>query len=695
MAATTATSLPPLAPFPDSRWRAQLQPQDWEACLDAWISLIEAHISLQEPAFSKITIADESVGKFLHTYTKQLAEASPDIPTFNAPIKAQQLRKDAFMLVKKLVSAETCPKYVVDGYFVMDFCRAYGKKAERIVASLWSGSNAPWEQSIGECKSKLIPELEAGIKSDPRRTEALLRRLNQLLDASPETAAFYMSGSDFLDGLISCYKLMNPPLRKAILATSYLCLIGLTKGTSPNYSLLIDTLYAMKDAAEKHKASFSNANDSLVPELISVTPILSQLKNRISEKGAFAARGKPIIQALEGFKKPVSGRPKRLIKRKIDKGKGAETPIQVQIEATAHIHVHRMSLVSQIKDLFPDLGEGFIFKLLDDYNDNVERIISHLLEESLPPHLAMADRHEKLPASAALAQAHHFDLSPRPTPPQSPSLPSRRNIYDDDEFDNLDISSNKLHFGRKDEEKTADDVLKDRSGAPEKARILAALAAFDSDDDERDDTYDTADVGGTVEVSGPDSMNTYVGSTAINSDVGGDPAQDAMDEVLFKAWKTNQSWFARDSNTRKQVERAALRKTTGLTDEAIEGWAMMLSRDPRRMRKLEAKFSGFSGQTVELRRSKWVDSGTEGEAGSGSGREWGSNDRGRGGRLRGAPRGRGGVGGRGRGGSVAGAPSDQGTKFARDRKTANKGKSVAHARDKKTQRTGGFPGGGD
>ena len=63
--------------------------------------------------------------------------------------------------------------------------------------------------------------------------------------------------------------------------------------------------------------------------------------------------------------------------------------------------------------------------------------------------------------------------------------------------------------------------------------------------------------------------------------------------------------------------------------------------------------------------------------------------------MRGAPRGRGGGGGRGRGGSVAGAPSEQGTKVARDRKTQNKGKGVAHARDKKVARTGGFSGGGD
>jgi activating signal cointegrator complex subunit 2 len=61
----------------------------------------------------------------------------------------------------------------------------------------------------------------------------------------------------------------------------------------------------------------------------------------------------------------------------------------------------------------------------------------------------------------------------------------------------------RFEFGRRNPDQTADDVHQDRSTGPNKAAILSALAAFGSDDDERDDTYDVADVGGTPDSAAP------------------------------------------------------------------------------------------------------------------------------------------------------------------------------------------------
>jgi hypothetical protein len=74
---------------------------------------------------------------------------------------------------------------------------------------------------------------------------------------------------------------------------------------------------------------------------------------------------------------------------------GANLLIQ-RLRSSAPVHIHRMSLISQVQDLFPDLGSGFVLKLLDEYNDDVEQVISHLLEDSLPAHLEKADRDEVL-----------------------------------------------------------------------------------------------------------------------------------------------------------------------------------------------------------------------------------------------------------------------------------------------------------
>lgn len=220
---------------------------------------------------------------------------------------------------------------------------------------------------------------------------------------------------------------------------------------------------------------------------------------------------------------------------------------------------------------------------------------------------------------------------------------------------------------------TAEDILEDRSNAPNKAAILSALAAFDSDDDERDDTYDVGDVGGTVDAANPD-----------------DSSEQPHDEALFKAYKSTPKLFGRDAETRRGKQRADLRLETGMTDEAIEGWALMLSRDARQLRRLEAKFSTFRGSQNEIASTAWraspVGSGTEDSDVDGG-------NRGRGGFRSRPGRGRGG-GGRGRG-NVAGPTGDKDTEAARHRKEANKGSRANHnRRDQRAKKMarGGFPG---
>ena len=248
------------------------------------------------------------------------------------------------------------------------------------------------------------------------------------------------------------------------------------------------------------------------------------------------------------------------------------------------------------------------------------------------------------------------------------------------------MDASRLHIGRKNERLTADAILSDRTTAPNKAAILSALAAFDSDDDERDDTYDAEDVGGTVDSAMP-------GSDEVDADL-----HDRNEEALFKAYTGSPEAFGRDAATRRSKARAALRSETDMTDEAIEGWAIMVGRDPRRLRRLEAKFSTFSGQQRELAptayRGSPADSGAEAE---GSGADAGGDGRGgRGGgyRGRGRGRGRGGRGG-GPGGNVAGPSDDKGTQASRQRKEAHKGSRANHnRRDQRARKMarGGFPG---
>ncbi|XP_050415433.1 activating signal cointegrator 1 complex subunit 2 [Patella vulgata] len=146
------------------------------------------------------------------------------------------------------------------------------------------------------------------------------------------------------------------------------------------------------------------------------------------------------------------------------------------------------SMISAVKDLLPDLGEGFIELALEELNYSVERVINCILEDKVPPSLQDLDT-----------------TLPRQPPPSKPELlvETRRNIYDGDEFDVFrrdDIDMSRIHKGKK-EEKVA---LTDKEFIKEFKATYDAYGSADVEnsmydkilyDDEYDDTYDINNVG--------------------------------------------------------------------------------------------------------------------------------------------------------------------------------------------------------
>ena len=63
-----------------------------------------------------------------------------------------------------------------------------------------------------------------------------------------------------------------------------------------------------------------------------------------------------------------------------------------QEEKSCDQSIKIQSLVANVKDLFPQLGTGFLAKCLPYFDNNPETVINALLEDNLPPHLANLDR---------------------------------------------------------------------------------------------------------------------------------------------------------------------------------------------------------------------------------------------------------------------------------------------------------------
>lgn len=155
------------------------------------------------------------------------------------------------------------------------------------------------------------------------------------------------------------------------------------------------------------------------------------------------------------------------------------------------------SLISQVKDLLPDLGEGFILACLQHYGHDPEQVINNILEERLAPALGQLDR--------------GLDREVKPDP--TPLLAARHNVFQNDEFDvfsrdSVDLS--RVHKGRRQEENARSLLNDKREVAAQRQRYEQYSVVVeevplqpgegpsyrgDDYEDEYDDTYDGNQVG--------------------------------------------------------------------------------------------------------------------------------------------------------------------------------------------------------
>ncbi|KAI9841224.1 MAG: hypothetical protein M1838_003669 [Thelocarpon superellum] len=510
-------ALPPIAPFPPAEVRMQMMPEEWDSCLESWSILTKLLLERPDDDFTGIATRDAGLIAFLCSYVHEASRVHGSDGRLDTP-HARTLRRHVFLLCHRcLLHVQPIPARLLGWDFLTSFCGTYARSSslKGLLHHLWQQRRQQLDGTFTKVKGDITERLEMRGKEKARVLEDDLTRLGYLFRTSPDVSRLFMIGSDFLDALSTAFTSSSGTLRRKVVAVTYLGLTSLTEGDHPNFSLLFDHLYTLKSVVESRGSS---EHDTLLSDLISNTPFLLHLQDRIH--GAEAARAKSLFAYLERFPKTARARRRMSVRKQGQKGKspavGNLTEDGFSHDLYAHIHVHRMSLISQVQDLFPNLGAAFVMKLLDEYGENVEQVIGHLLEDSLPPHLKQADHSKEL-----TPKPHHAHFIPRSTPSPPPSLPTtRRNIHDNDELSTLSVPLSRLQFGRKDGDLTADALLQDRSTAPGKAAILSALAAFDSDDDEHDDTYDAEDDGGVVgssidsDVTGPRVHNETGGNSA-------------------------------------------------------------------------------------------------------------------------------------------------------------------------------------
>ncbi|EIM92125.1 uncharacterized protein STEHIDRAFT_143565 [Stereum hirsutum FP-91666 SS1] len=337
--------------------------------------------------------------------------------------------------------------------------------------------------------------------------------------------------------------------------------------------------------------------------------------------------------------------------------------------------------VSEVLSILPDYEPGYIKALLQrsEYAGNSERVVEALLEGTAPPPEAINTASRPVESSGRTETPQVKD--------EFEFTKERRNVFDEEA---MDLS--KVRVGKKSDEAS---VLRDRTFIEQmKADILRRAEEANYSDEEEEgkdvafeeeldyiDTGAAVKVGGDGEESGEeDEEGEGDGVGAGESSGKGKEREKANPETILEmAYIRDAKVFERDAATRRGKDRVALRAQTGWDDSQIEGWHIMLERNPKQKEKLLQKYEFTGNHPVSEPPSRSQTPDGQSSRGGGS--------RGRGGRGRGG-RG-GGGGGRGRGGGGGGG-NEQRDRAWKDKNKASRGNhDRKRGHDKKMSRAGG------
>jgi len=218
------------------------------------------------------------------------------------------------------------------------------------------------------------------------------------------------------------------------------------------------------------------------------------------------------------------------------------------------------SLVSTVRDLLPYLGEGFVERVLVEYQYKVDTAINALLENNLPPHLAELDQNMPKESNSRVSRG--------------PS-PVMRSVYDEDEFDVFTrdkVDTSKIHIGKKDKTRDAKKLLEDKSDLYvlkdrfDKLGIVVDEVNRDGFedtgeyDDEYDDTYDDSAIGETEPDARDDLGRAFVLPVALGGGKIRPEIIDVDESDDEPDMKPNQNFVRNPEEIRQEQERRRAEK---------------------------------------------------------------------------------------------------------------------------------------
>lgn len=591
----------------------------WQTALQAWTFNLSQLLDMHDELFLKETTSNTSLAQFVE---QVLNEQIDDMATVDST-----LIKGIFFIYLRLSKLErdtsfTHPLLTIGR--ICSFAIVYGDSNTNEVRSIIS-ELVKKDGRIEQQLASLLSSLSEGVQSIPSSLKPpvsidlldqaymLVRTFDALLSATLLVDSIYSTLNTLDAIIIQCYDMLIPILEASVQddpdAAPHAYLIKKTLVSCFNTYVdmyFFQPLGLVSSLSDHHQLTIVSEEKGQSNTIIEL--MCEKIIKYIEESGLESTRSAfvdgplimdweteyHIVEKLGWINNTLFGNDdarieflKLSMEQVRDSNKGTGTwgellnqPIDIP---EVDLDIEITSKISQVHDLFPDYGEGFIEACLKASDNNVEQVIMQLLENNLPSAVSQLDRSMErthLPSSnAAVAQMEHLESESLELQEEREDvLKSRHNIYDNDEFDIFNrksVDASKVYAGKKNKA-NADDLLDDKSFIQnEKSKVFQRV--IDMYDDEYDDTYDDindAGIPSTVDNGDGDSALDIVKKKQQENDPGSQ-----NESLLVHTLVENPDLFGRKGSIRKSTKRAELRKRTGMSDEQLEGWAIMFNRN--------------------------------------------------------------------------------------------------------------------
>lgn len=557
----------PIPHYPPFKLRSSLIDKDPVI----WVHLLEGYIQLCQVLLSgEIQLNVKSVQQlqlFVKVYLYETSEEATKIfslGTINPDIKNNTaiLRAYVFQLIKDF----SVVKLALNGESLWNFVLIYVSKNASTVRNLIMGSHkSPLNDNKKSGKISLIPVLRKYLLEQMALGSLSKENLRSFADllglhTSAASQTFLVTGAGTVarkGKVLAKDKYKSGGSSNALLLAENFVNEEWIEG--------LELLYA--GGKSIHAATIKNW---MVVSILSLsTAKVANVITKIGIKSAQTLSLAPLVSAMilsDAYKKLNPGLEEKL-------------PFLRNLTFETHGPPVEEKDIDFLVEMFPSLTKGKATTVLLNNDNDVEKVTHILLED--PDFIDSIPEYEDKRTHSAIASTTEV---------------STRDLE-------LGVQRFKLN-----ERETNERIKKEKnlssSDTKNKTLTAALRLLYESDEDERDDTYDDQE-----QTSGlafqefdrkpkfkdkaklrvfDDDLNEEAQAVREDSPAASIPSEYERIELYLFGFVKNDELFEKTS--RKSKLRADMRKSTGWSDEQIEGWFRMLKKSPKRYRMLEEQY---------------------------------------------------------------------------------------------------------